>query len=311
MEIGTGKSYAKIILIGEHAVVYGEPAIALPVKSIGLSARVAPLPDGRQEVTSAFFTGDLNAGQLTNFAGIAMLIRRLLVFFDASKQGFHLTITSALPSERGMGSSAATAVAVVRAFYDAFQTPLTRTALLNWADISEKALHGNPSGLDAATASAEKPQWFVRGKSLRSIMMPRNGVLLIADTGIAGQTKVAVDLVAQKLKQAPKVYRPLITDIGTAVRQAALALAQDDIIMLGQLLNRDQADLAALGVSSPELDRLINVAIDHGAYGAKLTGSGIGGCMIALAAEDQAPTIIQALKAANAVKVWEYHFETK
>ncbi|MDB7769123.1 mevalonate kinase, partial [Lacticaseibacillus rhamnosus] len=98
---------------------------------------------------------------------------------------------------------------------------------------------------------------------------------------------------------------------GDAVRQAALALAQDDIITLGQLLNRDQADLAALGVSSPELDRLINVALDNGAYGAKLTGSGMGGCMIALAAADQAPTIIQALKAANAVKVWEYHFETK
>ena len=107
MKIGTGKSYAKIILIGEHAVVYGEPAIALPVKSIRLSAKVEPIPDGRQEVTSAFFTGDLNAGQLTNFAGIAMLIRRLLVFFNAADQGFHLTITSALPSERGMGSSAA------------------------------------------------------------------------------------------------------------------------------------------------------------------------------------------------------------
>lgn len=311
MKIGTGKSYAKIILIGEHAVVYGEPAIALPVKSIRLSAKVEPIPDGRQEVTSAFFTGDLNAGQLTNFAGIAMLIRRLLVFFNAADQGFHLTIASALPSERGMGSSAATAVAVVRAFYDAFQTSLSHSVLLNWAGISEKALHGNPSGLDAATASAEKPQWFVRGKSLRSIMMPRNGVLLIADTGIAGQTKIAVDQVAQKLKKDPKTYQPLITDIGDAVRQAALALAQDDIITLGQLLNRDQADLAALGVSSPELDRLINVALDNGAYGAKLTGSGMGGCMIALAAADQAPAIIQALKVANAVKVWEYHFETK
>ena len=311
MKIGTGKSYAKIILIGEHAVVYGEPAIALPVKSIRLSAKVEPIPDGRQEVTSAFFTGDLNAGQLTNFAGIAMLIRRLLVFFNAADQGFHLTITSALPSERGMGSSAATAVAVVRAFYDAFQTSLSHSVLLNWAGISEKALHGNPSGLDAATASAEKPQWFVRGKSLRSIMMPRNGVLLIADTGIAGQTKIAVDQVAQKLKKDPKTYQPLITAVGDAVRQAALALAQDDIITLGQLLNRDQADLAALGVSSPELDRLINVALDNGAYGAKLTGSGMGGCMIALAAADQAPAIIQALKVANAVKVWEYHFETK
>ncbi|QHC81603.1 mevalonate kinase [Lacticaseibacillus paracasei] len=311
MEIGTGKSYAKIILLGEHAVVYREPAIALPVKSVGLSARVTPQPDGRQTVTSSFFTGNLNAGQLTNFAGIAMLIRRLLIFFNAKNQGFHLTITSALPSERGMGSSAATAVAVVRAFYDAFQTSLSHDTLLNWAAVSEKALHGNPSGLDAATASAERPQWFVRGKAPRSIMMPRNGVLLIADTGVAGQTKIAVGAVAERLKQDPKMYRPLIKDIGNTVRQAALALAQDDIITLGQLFNRDQADLSALGVSSPDLDRLINVAIDNGAYGAKLTGSGMGGCMIALAASDQAVAITTALKAANSAKVWEYHFESK
>lgn len=95
------------------------------------------------------------------------------------------------------------------------------------------------------------------------------------------------------------------------MRLAALALATDDINSSGTLLNRDTADLAALGVSSPELDRLINVALDNGAYGAKLTGSGMGGCMIALAAAELAPNIIQASKAAHAVKVWEYHFETK
>lgn len=91
------------------------------------------------------------------------------------------------------------------------------------------------------------------------------------------------------------------------MRQAACALAQEVIITLGQLLNRDQADCAALCVSSPELYRQFNVSLYNGAYGAKQSGSGMGGCKLSLSAADQAPTIIQALKAANAVKVWETH----
>lgn len=309
MQAATGTSFAKIILIGEHAVVYGQPAIALPVKSIRLTATLRPRPDPAQVVTSAFYNGSLADADATHFAGIATLIRQLLTNFSARQQGFSLTIDSALPPERGMGSSAATAVAITRAVYAAFATPLANDTLLNWANVSEKIIHGNPSGLDAATASARAPQWFVKGTAPRPLRFPGQGVLVIADTGIPGQTKVAVGAVAHQLAQEPRQTETTIAAIGQAVRQSAVALANDDLPGLGVQLSTAQTALRSLGVSHPLLDRLITAADQAGALGSKLTGSGQGGCMIALAPGlATAARITAALTQAGAAATWTYPF---
>lgn len=309
MQSAYGISYAKIILIGEHAVVYHQPAIALPVSSIRLSAKLTPRQDAQQLIHSTVYAGSLMAVGVTPFAGIAKLIRGLLTFFASRQQGFDLTITSALPSERGMGSSAATAVAIIRAFYQAFSTPLSHAVLLNWAGVSERAIHGNPSGLDAATTSATRPQWFIKGTTPRPIAFPSTGILLIADTGVLGQTKQAVDAVAAKLKTDHTRYFPLITHIGVAVRRAAVALTQDDLAALGKQMNAAQADLSTLGVSSAALNKLVAAANQAGALGSKLTGSGQGGCMISLAADQrQADKIHAALVDAGATQLWQYDF---
>lgn len=308
MHQAIGTSCAKIILIGEHAVVYRQPAIALPIKSIRLTAALAPRPDQTQTVASSFYTGPLAAAQ-PPFTGITKLISRLLTFFDARTHGFTLTITSALPAERGMGSSAACAVAIVRAFYAAFDAPLDRATLLNWAAVSEKAIHGNPSGLDAATTSADRPQWFVRGQAPRPIHFPRHGFLVIADSGEMGQTGAAVGHVADLLRQDHARYQPVIETIGRATRQAAVALAQDDLQGLGTQLATAQTALAALGVSDNTLDALAAAAMQAGALGAKLTGSGQGGCLIALAADQLAAANIEAaFHQAGAVSTWQYDF---
>lgn len=303
MKTGHGFSHAKIILIGDHAVVYDQPAIALPLPAVNLTVDIQASAQ-EQRIESRYYNGPLNqADHALN--GIMQLILALLEQFDAQDSPFILRIKSQLPAERGMGSSAATAVAVTRAFYDFFQTELPHEKLLAWADFSERIIHGKPSGLDAATASARTPIWFEKGRVPQALTMQMPGYLVIADTGILGQTKAAVSAVAQQLQTQPTIYRPLIEDIGAHTRGVVKALASASPVTVGQHLTAAQNDLKQLGVSSPELDHLCQAALSFGALGAKLTGGGQGGCIIALAAtKAQAENLQTHLLKSGAVSTW-------
>ncbi|WP_243673905.1 mevalonate kinase family protein [Lentilactobacillus kisonensis] len=158
----TGTSYAKIIFFGEHSVVYGKPAIAIPVYSVNVTVAIKLISVG-QTIHCRYFDGPISE-MADNLKGIGVLIRQLLKSFNSPDLPFELTIQSKVPSERGMGSSAATAVALVRGFFNLFEKPLTRSRLLALADVEEQITHGNPSGLDAATASSEAPIWFVKNQ---------------------------------------------------------------------------------------------------------------------------------------------------
>ncbi|KRM88119.1 mevalonate kinase [Lacticaseibacillus thailandensis] len=308
MHTGSGTSHAKIIMIGEHAVVFGEPAIALPIPTIRLRATVTPAAHG-QMVTSAFYNGSLAAAADTNFVGIATLMRQLLHNFDAIDQPFVLDIVSDLPPERGMGSSAATAIAVVRAFYDAFGAAIDRATVLRWADVSEHIIHGNPSGIDAATASADHPQWIIKGQAPRPIASLHQGALVIADSGIQGQTRAAVTAVTRLREQDPDMANTAIHALGQLTRQAALTITNQDVPTLGKIMAAAQVHLRRLGVSTPVLDRLITVADAAGSYGTKLTGGGMGGCIIALTPDmATGQHVAQQLEAAGAPQTWIHDF---
>ena len=171
---GIGQSHAKIILIGEHSVVYGQPAIALPLPNVKLKATLtADTTSASHVVKCSWAQGNLTSLP-ESMAGIQKLINTLMERFNGQDDGWTLEIDSMLPSERGMGSSAATAIAIVRAFFDLYETPLDRETLLKLADVEEQITHRSPSGLDAATTSSDQPIYFIKGQPGQPIeLMPQ------------------------------------------------------------------------------------------------------------------------------------------
>ena len=209
----SGSSHAKIILIGEHSVVYHQPAIALPLPAVRETVTLTYRSDGVQQLISRYYTGARHSGP-EQLHGINELIDELLARFGAADLGFDLTINSHLPAERGMGSSAATAVAIIRALYQFLEQPLSHEQLLLDANISEKIIHGNPSGIDAATASAKNPIWFVTGTAPAVIPFHMHGYLVVADSGVHGQTGQAVKAVARFRETDPQPANQAIKGLG-------------------------------------------------------------------------------------------------
>ncbi|EEI23674.1 mevalonate kinase [Lentilactobacillus hilgardii] len=307
-ENAKAKSYAKIIWFGEHSVVYGKPAIALPLYNVDVHTSIKTNVTG-QTINCRYFDGPISE-MADNLKGVSVLIHELLTIFNATDLNFHLEIDSKIPSERGMGSSAATAVAIVRVFFNLFEAPLTRDRLLELAEVEEKITHGNPSGLDTATASSDTPVWFIRNEINEQIDFNLSkSSLVIADSGIKGKTGEAVSMVHDNLLDQPEFAKPLIEQLAQIAKDARHALQISDEQRLGRLMTQSQYNLSKLGVSTRKLDNFCRIAIQNGALGAKLTGSGLGGCMISIV-ENQvdAQRVATELLKAGATQTWIQSF---
>ncbi|GEP74083.1 mevalonate kinase [Weissella thailandensis] len=304
---GIGVSHAKVILLGEHAVVYGQPAIALPLTDLAMTVKIESREAG-QVVLSKAYQGPLVA-MAEVYEGIRQLINRLLKHFRADEMPFTMTITSNIPQERGMGSSAATAIAIVRAFFNFFDEPLPKQDLQRWASIEESITHGSPSGLDTATVAHDEAVWFIKGQQPEKIDMSLDGTLILADTGIQGQTGLAISVVRENLTNDPETGQHHIDQIGEIAKSTRTAIAENNLVKIGNYMNEAQSHLSALGISHPKLDELINAARHAGALGAKLTGGGVGGTMIALTTNgEQTTRVIKALEDAGAQEVWTQNY---
>ena len=301
---GQGESNGKIILMGEHAVVYGEPAIAFPFQAAKVVASLNEhITSSGDQLVSSYYTGILRDAphSLKNIKQLVFNLKKELQI----EQSLELTIHSTIPAERGMGSSAAVVTAVTRAFYDYLEQPLSREQLLTNVQISEKIAHGNPSGIDAAATSSLEPIYFVKGHPFDYFSLNIDAFLIVADTGIKGQTRAVVKDVAHLFEKDQQKVGQKIQQLGYLTRQAKKAIVKNNPEHLAQAMNEAQLILKNLTISNDFLDVLIETARDSGALGAKLTGGGRGGCMIALAqTKTKAQEISEALLQAGAAATW-------
>jgi mevalonate kinase len=298
---------AKIILLGEHAVVYGHPAIAIPVSGLRASAQAEPAPLGTGLHIIADDLGRVLpvtvGAELANDA-LAASAQLLLTRLQTAPPDLNIIVRSDIPMASGLGSGAAISTVVVRALSAALNQALNPEELNNLVYQVEKIHHGTPSGIDNTVIVYERPIYFVRGQPMEFLSVGGQFTFLIADTGIAALTRVAVGDVATLHQSDPPRWETVFKAIGDLVGRARVALSTSDAVELGSLMNQNHEYLQQLTVSSPELENLVTAARSAGALGAKLSGGGRGGNMIALVTSDTTDPIRQALLAAGAVRVF-------
>ncbi len=213
-----------------------------------------------------------------------------------------ILITSTIPVSSGMGSSAAVSAAVIRAFAAFLGRRLTDQEVSDLTFEIEKIQHGSPSGIDNSVVVFQKPVFYQKGKSLEFLAIKEPFEILIADSGIPGSTKAAVASVREKWLANQQECEDLFAQIGEISQTARKIISSGDPRELGPLMNQNHACLRELGVSTPVLDRLAQDARQAGALGAKLSGGGLGGNLIALC-DSGAPRIEDALLKAGAQSV--------
>ena len=295
----------KVILCGEHAVVYGRPAIAVPVTEVQAQATVEPARDGRGVVIDA---PDLNRRLAVREADdgdpLARIVRLTLQAIQVKDDpDLTISVTSTVPIARGMGSGAAVSTAIVRALSGHYGRWFSSRDISDLVYQTELIYHGTPSGIDNTVVAFEKPVFFVKDVSCEIFWVGRPFLLAIADTGIDSPTREAVGDLRRRHRSDPYLYEPLFDRAGEIAVEARAAIERGGAQVLGPLLDENHALLQTMGVSCPELDRLVVAAREGGALGAKLSGAGWGGNMIALVTDEMRGRVDLALRLAGAVRV--------
>ncbi|HIK02938.1 TPA: mevalonate kinase [archaeon] len=267
----------KLILFGEHIVVYGEPAIATAIDKRAYAT--ATELEGRKIVVIS--NGETIEADLTGKteSPVVKAAQVALQKTNATK-GVQIEINSEIPVAAGLGSSASVSVATAAAVLKLFspENEPSKFEILEIAHEAEKIAHGNPSGIDTAVSVFGGTIFYRKGdaEGLGSSEMQ----IVVGNTGVPRNTKAVVENVKSRVED-PRVSYNLFT-ISSIVKKARDALLKGSISDIGFLMDRNQEYLRALGVSSLEIESMIKIAKDRGAAGAKLTGAGGGGCIIAL-----------------------------
>jgi hydroxymethylglutaryl-CoA reductase len=292
-----GHAAGKVILLGEHAVVYGRHALALPIPG-AVTARVSPGGSG-STITIPEWGVDrrIDADDPTGIGPAVLLIMREFGIEDGS---YRIELHSALPRAMGLGASAAFAVALARAFARELGLELDDGAVNAIAFKCEQLAHGTPSGIDNALATYSKPLLFRKDDALElePLELSELPPVVIACSNTPGLTREQVARVRARRERNPERLEAIFSEMDQLSRDGAQALCAGDHGRLGELMDIAQGLLNAIGVSTAELEGMVELARAAGAAGAKLTGGGGGGSIVALCPGKQ-EAVRDALQAAG------------
>jgi mevalonate kinase len=295
----------KIILFGEHAVVYGHPAIAIPVTQVYARATVTPEihgTTGTLQIDAPDIGLMSSLGDLPNGDPIGEAIQGVISELGVARiPACTLKVNATIPIASGLGSGTAVSVAIIRALAGFLGQPLSPEIVSRLAFEVENIHHGTPSGIDNTVVTYGRPVYFVKDEVIETFHISKPFTIVIGDTGIRSPTKKTVSDVRASRYTEPNFYDHLFSAIGSLTKTARQAIERGFPDRLGPLMDENHALLQQMGVSSPELDLLVSIAKQGGALGSKLSGGGRGGNMIAIVTPERAEPIAQALHDGGAV----------
>jgi mevalonate kinase len=304
----TATAPGKIILFGEHAVVYGRPAIAVPVRQIRARAVVSADPRGQPgavRIQAADIELDAWLDELEADHPLKRVVNGVLKELQIERlPACKLQITSSIPVAAGLGSGAAVSVATIRALAAFLGHPLTDERVSALAYEVEKLHHGTPSGIDNTVITYAAPVYFKKGQSIEILHLGSRFTIVIGDTGISSPTLAAVSDLRKLWLSDPHHYEAIFDSAGEIVQRARVCIENGMLQAMGPLMDENQSLLEQMGVSGAELEKLVQAARQAGALGAKLSGGGRGGNMIALVHPQHAEQVAKALRNAGAVHTW-------
>ena len=300
--MGKGSGYGKVILFGEHFVVHGIPGIVSAIDA-STDAEVKKAPKGinvkDERKTAKGYSEEKRLQQLES-------IERMLKAMGLdSKTPLDIWIGGTLPGFSGLGASAASSVAIARAISEELSLSLSDEKINQIAYEAEKAYAGNPSGIDNTAATYGGLMWFKKNPSggpdsVEKLHMRRPIEIVIGSTGKVANTKAMVEGVADRKKKNPEKYNQIFKQAENLAVAGRKALENYDLKKVGELMNENHRLLQEICVSSKELDLLVDLTRKQRAFGAKLTGGGGGGCMVALTpGKDLQGKVASAIKTAG------------
>jgi len=281
MKIAEQSACGKSILLGEHAVVYGQPAIAIPMEDIRACAWIEENNQRGIEIDAL----DLNEKIVVeneNRHQFAIVVNELIQKTQSEKLNFTVKLTSDIPQSVGMGSSAATSAAVCRCVAEYLGIELTAEEESEIVFRAEEIVHGTPSGIDNNVIVYEKPILFVKGEAPKILHSKRDLYIIIGESGVESSTMEMVKNIREMVNEKPNEFGNKFDRIGKLVKEAERNIENGNIDKIGMLMNKNQEMLIEMQLSHPELDNIIEIARRAGALGAKLTGKGGGGNVVAI-----------------------------